>query len=79
MRKLSFQTVVISGFILTLASVFIVALSSYLSLNRLQTSLAWVVHSEEAIVKTREIEYQLTSAETNQRGYLVTHESAYLV
>ncbi|MDP2415305.1 response regulator [Daejeonella sp.] len=78
MRKFSFQTVVITGFIVTLACVFIVALSSYLSIKKLQSSLAWVVHSEEVIVKTREIEYQLTSAETGQRGYLVTGETSYL-
>jgi len=78
MRKFSFQTVVISGFILTLAFVLIVAISSYLSLGRLQTSLAWVVHSQEVLVKTREIEFQLISAETSQRGFLITEETSYL-
>lgn len=78
MLKFSFQKIVITGFIIALACVFIVAISSYLSIKSLQTSLELVVHSEEVIGKTREIEEQLTDAESSQRGYIITELPAYL-
>ncbi|HXH99384.1 MAG TPA: response regulator [Sphingobacteriaceae bacterium] len=78
MRNFSFQQQVITGFIITFAFVFIVGISSYLSIKELQENSNWVVHTEEVLAKTQEIGLKITEAESSSRGYIITGQPAYL-
>lgn len=78
MRKFSFQQQVITGSVITLALVFIVGITSYFSIKKLQADSELVNHTNEILAKTQEIEQQLTEAETSQRGYLVAGMPSYL-
>ena len=78
MQKISFQQQVITGFIITLVSVFFVGIMSYLSIKELQKDNGLVSLTKGVLSKTQEIEQHLTAAETSQRGYLITGQLSYL-
>ncbi|RZK41341.1 MAG: response regulator [Pedobacter sp.] len=78
MFKLSFKQQVLTGFAVSLAFVAISALSSYLSIQKLNQDAKWQAHTYEVIDKVRETEVFLLNAGTGFRGYVLTQKEKYL-
>ena len=79
MFKLSFKQKVITGFAVSLAFVLISAISSYLSIRKLNDDAAWQVHTYEVIDKIRETEFYLLNSGASFRGYVLTQREKYLI
>ncbi|MBC7615442.1 MAG: response regulator [Pedobacter sp.] len=79
MFKLSFKQKVITGFAISLTFVLISAISSYLSIRKLNDDAAWQVHNYEVIDKIRESEFYLLNSGIGFRGYILTQREKYLV
>lgn len=79
MFKLSFKQQVLTGFAVTLTFVLISAISSYLSIKKLNDDAAWQTHTFEVIDKIRETEFYILNAGTGFRGYILTQKEKYLI
>jgi len=69
--KMSVRTKLFVGIGISVILVFLVGLSSYLSLREVEDDFKWLNHTEEVIFTTKEIVGYVTEAEANQRGYLL--------
>jgi CheY-like chemotaxis protein/CHASE3 domain sensor protein len=78
MFKLSFKQQVLTGFAISLLFVLISAITSYLSINKLNDDSALQGHTHEVIDKIRESEFYLLNAGTSFRGYVITQKEKYL-
>jgi CheY-like chemotaxis protein/CHASE3 domain sensor protein len=78
MFKLSFKQQVLTGFAVTLTFVLISALSSYLSIRRLNDDAAWQAHTYEVMDKIRETDFYLLNSGLGLRGYVLTQKEKYL-
>lgn len=78
MFKLSFKQQVLTGFAISLLFVLISAISSYLSIQKLNDDSAWQGHTHEVIDKIRETEFYLLNSGTSFRGYIITQKDKYL-
>ncbi len=78
MFKLSFKQQVLTGFAISLIFVLISAVSSYLSIQKLNDDSAWQGHTHEVIDKIRESEFYLLNSGTSFRGYIITQKDKYL-
>ncbi|MEJ5993016.1 response regulator [Pedobacter sp. Du54] len=78
MFKLSFKQQVLTGFAVTLTFVLISAISSYLSIKKLNDDGAWQTHTYEVIDKLRQTEGHLLNSESGMRGYILTQKESYL-
>lgn len=79
MFKLSFKQQVLTGFAVTLTFVLISAISSYLSIQKLDESSEWQSHSYEVIDKIRETEVYVLNTGISFRGYILTQKENYLI
>lgn len=71
-KKLSFQQQVLSGFILTLIILFLVAVMSYLSMEDQKEDTKWLHHTGRVLQVNENILAHITTAESSQRGYVLT-------
>ncbi|RZJ82341.1 MAG: response regulator [Flavobacterium sp.] len=78
MFKLSFKQQVLTGFAVSLAFVLVSAISSYLSLQKLNESAEWQSHTHEVIDKVRESEVYVLNTGIGFRGYILTQKDKYL-
>ncbi|TZF84034.1 response regulator [Pedobacter sp. BS3] len=78
MRKFTFQQQVLTGFGITLFFVFVLAIVSYLSIQKLQSDINWANRTEKIVTLSGNIQQYLVDAETGQRGYIITGSEAYL-
>lgn len=78
MRKLTFQQQVFTSFCITLAVVFFVAIASYLSIKDQEDDSAWTEQTEQVLKVNYDIQQSLADAETNERGYVITHHNSFL-
>lgn len=78
MKKIAFKGWIIIGITVSLFLVFLVGLSSYLSLNNLKDDQKWVDRTENVINTSRNLVKALTEAESSQRGYVITGKEEFL-
>ncbi|WP_158797070.1 response regulator [Pedobacter sp. L105] len=78
MAKYTFKQQVLVGFILSLLFVLISAVTSYLSIQSMNTDSSWESHTYEVIDNARNMEVTLLNAETGMRGYVLTQRANYL-
>lgn len=79
MFKLSFKQQVLTGFAVTLTFVLISAISSYLSIRKLNNDSEWQSHTYEVIGKIREADFYLLNSGTGFRDYILTQKEKYLL
>ena len=78
MFKLSFKQQVLTGFAISLIFVLVSAITSHLSIQKLNENTGWQTHTYDVINLTREIETQVLNAETGIRGYILSGDRQYL-
>ncbi|GAB3649491.1 response regulator [Echinicola sediminis] len=78
MSKISFKKLLIAGFSLSLVIVAFVNYSSYRGLKSFQERVAWVNHTYDVLLASKETLIQLLNAEASQNGYLLTQDENYL-
>jgi len=78
MAKFTFKQQVVLGFTLSLLFVLISAITSYLSIQSMNTDSTWESHTYEVIDHARNLEVKLLNAETGMRGYILTQRANYL-
>jgi PAS domain S-box-containing protein len=66
------------GFAAALICLVAVSLVSYLSLARLNSSSAWVAHTQEVLNRLEALVAAATDSETAERGYVITGDQSYL-
>jgi len=71
-KKLSFQQQVLTGFIFTLVFLFFVAVLSYVSMQDQQKDSQLLQHTGRVFKVTESISSYVTTAESTQRGYVLT-------
>lgn len=71
-KKFSFQQQVLTGFISTLIILFFVAVLSYLSLEGQKQDAKWLRHTSKVFQVNEAVVLYLTTAESSQRGYVLT-------
>lgn len=76
--KWSVRTKLFVGIGVSVILVAVVGLSSYLSLKGVQKDYDWVTHTEHIIKKNNELMAVLADAESNQRGYILRGNRAFL-
>jgi signal transduction histidine kinase/CHASE3 domain sensor protein/ActR/RegA family two-component response regulator len=67
-----------AGFAVALACLLLVGVASYLSIQGLKDSGAWVEHSHQVLGSLESLFAFLTDAETAERGYVITGNASYL-
>ena len=78
MFKLTFKQQVLTGFVISLLFVLISAVTSSISINKMNEDSAWENHTYDVIDVAQDIELKLLNSETSLRGYLLTQRSSYL-
>ena len=78
MQKFSFKQQVLTGFVATLAVVFVLAVVSYLSIKDLESNEGWVNRTEDVIECTNQIRHHMAEAEASERGYIITGVPKFL-
>ena len=78
MQKLSFKQLVFIGFTTTIICVFILGISSYLSIRNLQENEQKLTHSEQVLTLSNKVYEQLLDAESSERGYVLTGKREFL-
>jgi len=78
MFKLTFKQQVLTGFGVSLLFVLISALTSYLSIQSMDSDSSWESHTYEVIDHAQNLEVRLLNAETGLRGYILTQRAQYL-
>ena len=71
-KNFSFQQRVLSGFVFTLVFLFLVAVLSYVSMKDQQEDSEWLRHTARVFKVTDNISSYITTAESTQRGYVLT-------
>lgn len=71
-KNFSFQQQVLTGFVSTLIILFFVAILSYLSLEGQKEDARWVRHTSKVFQVNEAVVLHLTTAESSQRGYVLT-------
>ncbi|MEP7256817.1 MAG: response regulator [Flavitalea sp.] len=74
----SFKRNIVIGFGLSLSLLIISSAASYISIQKLLFNAKWVDHTHKALLDLDDINTSLISAETHQRGYLLTSDSAFM-
>ena len=78
MQKLTFKQLVLTGFVATIGCVFILGISSYLSISDLQNSEKRVSQTEKILVQTHDVYQHLLDAESSERGYILTDKKDFI-
>lgn len=66
------------GFGLSLLLLVITSVASYSSIRNLMDQSAWVDHTDSVLLKVDRVQSILRNAESGQRGYLLTGDTAFL-
>ncbi len=78
MFKLSFKQQVLTGFGISLLFVLVSAITSHLSIEKLNDSTNWQSHTYDVINVTKDAENYVLNAETGIRGFIIAGERKYL-
>jgi CheY-like chemotaxis protein/CHASE3 domain sensor protein len=78
MFKLSFKQQVLTGFAISLIFVLVSAITSHLSIKKLNENTGWQSHTYEVINLVKDIETYVLNSETGIRGYIISGERQYL-
>lgn len=78
MFKLTFKQQVLTGFTASLLFVLVSAITSYLSVEKLNDDTKWQSHTYEVINKIKNIEDQILNSESSMRGFILTEKREYL-
>ena len=74
----TFKRNILLGLGISLAALIISSAASYISINKLVDSEAWVSHTSKVIQGLDNIDSRIKDAETGQRGYLLTGDEVFL-
>jgi signal transduction histidine kinase len=66
------------GLAVIIAFVLLNGYLTYRSMSRVLDNARWVAHTHEVVSELNALMAAMTDAETGQRGYLITHDDAYL-
>lgn len=78
MLKLTFKQQVLTGFAVSLLFVLISAITSYLSVQKIDDASKWQAHTYEVITNLKNLESEVLNAETGLRGFMLSEEGEYL-
>ncbi|MBB6500316.1 response regulator [Pedobacter cryoconitis] len=78
MFKLTFKQQVLTGFVISLLFVLISAITSSISINKMNEDSAWENHTYDVIDVAQDVELKVLNSETSLRGYILTQRSSYL-
>ncbi len=78
MFKLTFRNQVLLGFAISIVLVFVVAVLSYNSINKLEDDNVKVAHTQSVIKTANGLSQALIDAETGMRGYCATGKAQFL-
>jgi signal transduction histidine kinase len=76
--KLYFRKRVIIGFILTLSTITVLGIYSFVSIQRLINTASLLTHGSQVINNAEQLMVIITDLETGQRGYIITGDKNYL-
>jgi len=76
--KWTVGTKIASAFGLVVIAMAIIGVSSYGAINRQNADVHWQIHSNHVVSQLQEVLFQLTNAETGQRGYVITGNESFL-
>src|SRR5262245_41798792 len=74
----SIQRKVNAVFIVALACLATVGLGAHLSVAQLNENARWVGHTQEVLRELEQLLAAVTTAETAERGYVITEDPVYL-
>ncbi|WP_448698530.1 response regulator [Mucilaginibacter sp. AW1-3] len=78
MLKLSFRQQVLTGFLVSILLVFVVAFLSYNSIQKLEEDNKWVNHTQRVIHSSTDLLQYMIDAETGMRGFGATNKPVFL-
>lgn len=78
MFKLSFKQQVLTGFAVSLLFVLVSAITSYLSIDKLNKDTRWQSHTYDVINLAKDIEFQVLNSETGIRGFVLSGDRQHL-
>lgn len=78
MFKLTFKQQVLTGFTVSLLFVLVSAITSYLSVQKLNDDTKWQNHTYEVINLAKNVETHVLNAESALRGFILTERRSYL-
>ncbi|MEJ2882884.1 hybrid sensor histidine kinase/response regulator [Pedobacter sp. GR22-6] len=78
MFKLSFKQQVLTGFGISLLFVLVSAITSHLSIEKLNDSTNWQSHTYDVINIAKDVETYVLNSETGIRGFILSGERTYL-
>lgn len=78
MFKLTFKQQVLTGFTVSLLFVLVSAITSYLSINKLNKDTSWQSHTYQVINLVKDVEFHVLNSETGLRGYVLDGKPEYL-
>lgn len=78
MNKLSIGIKLGIGILLVLIMFIVVSISSYQNIEDIKNNEVWVNHTNDVIIKIKQIKGDLKDAETGKRGFLITGVESYL-
>jgi CheY-like chemotaxis protein/CHASE3 domain sensor protein len=79
MFKLTFKQQVLTGFTVSLLFVLVSAVTSYFSIDKLNSDTKWQSHTYDVINLVKEVEGHVLNSETGIRGFILAGETQYLV
>lgn len=78
MFKLTFKQQVLTGFTVSLLFVLVSAITSYFSIDKLNSDTKWQSHTYDVISLVKDVEAQVLNSETGIRGFILAGKPAYL-
>lgn len=78
MFKLTFKQQVLTGFTVSLLFVFVSAITSYFSIDKLNNDTKWQSHTYDVINLLKDIEFHVLNSETGIRGFVIAGKPEYL-
>lgn len=76
--KWTVGTKIAAGFALTLLIFVVVGMASWRNVEQTTDDAAWVTHTQESLASLTKLLSSLQDAETGERGYIITGDTAYL-
>ncbi|ACU02809.1 response regulator [Pedobacter heparinus] len=78
MFKLTFKQQVLTGFTVSLLFVLVSAITSYFSIDKLNSDTKWQSHTYDVISLLKDVEGQVLNSETGVRGFILAGKPQYL-
>src|SRR6185312_7184872 len=78
-KKTTHTKLIILASLLPIASFAIVGVISYYVINNFLVDEKWVEHTYQVIGQTDDVEKSMLDIETGERGYIITHNDAFLL